>query len=435
MTTDRAEPLLEAAHPLDRISGSGGFARAVRPLVLADPLYGTIRVTAWAAALLVTPPFQRLAGVSLSDVPGELLFGRPFPSRLDHALGVYHLARLARPRDRALQAAALAHDLGHGPFSHLSEPLMIERLGEDHEQRSARLLAEVRAALAPAAARQLDWLDWDDVARLVLGQGADGRGALLNHRLDYDNADNVARFLLASGLGQPSYDPRPLARALRPLPAHLHAAAPGERIYLEAGAEAGAMGWQADRATVYTFLHAGHHNLAAHAMLRKAVDLAAEANLLPPAFFAYTDEQALRLLAEAPARGAGALVRQVRLGEAALHRCVWEGEVRDTATLPQLFARRDERLALEARLASEAGLAPHEVLLDVLASRAGRALPPLAGPVLGTLVRLPELPPAPCLVHLFVARTAAPDYLRRLRAAAQRLLVPQGVQPRFDGGD
>src|SRR5262245_23265033 len=107
---------------------SKSFSGAVRPRVVADPLYGEVRVAGWAAALLATPPFQRLSGVSLSDVPGEILFDRQgfptggaFPSRLDHTLGVYHLARLTRPRDRALQAAALAHDLGHGPFSHLTE--------------------------------------------------------------------------------------------------------------------------------------------------------------------------------------------------------------------------------------------------------------------------------------------------------------------------
>nr|MBF6591505.1 HD domain-containing protein [Ktedonobacterales bacterium] len=131
-----------------------------------DALYGTIHLASWAAALIATAPFRRLAGVSLSDVPGHLLFGAPFPSRLDHALGVYHLARLARPRDRTLQVAALAHDLGHGPFSHLTEPLMRERYGEDHEQRSARLLLAIREALPPTVARQFAWLDWDEAARL-----------------------------------------------------------------------------------------------------------------------------------------------------------------------------------------------------------------------------------------------------------------------------
>src|SRR5215831_4416528 len=126
--------------------GDGGSADAIS---ISDPLYGIIKVSGWASALLSTHPFVRLAGVSLSSVPGELLFGHAFPSRLDHALGVYHLARIARPRDRALQLAALAHDLGHGPFSHLCEPLMIERLRVDHESRSISLLAQVRAGLSP----------------------------------------------------------------------------------------------------------------------------------------------------------------------------------------------------------------------------------------------------------------------------------------------
>ena len=121
------------AAPTERKSRATGW---LQPVTLPDAMYGSMHVAGWAAALLETAPFQRLAGVSLSDVPGLLLFGRPFPSRLDHAIGVYHLTRLARPRDRALQASALAHDLGHGPFSHLTEPLMVERLGIGHEQRS-----------------------------------------------------------------------------------------------------------------------------------------------------------------------------------------------------------------------------------------------------------------------------------------------------------
>src|SRR5579859_2537142 len=187
-----ADPVVRGertSSPLGRGAGSGGLTKSARPFAHPDPLYGTVRVAAWAAALLATPPFRRLAGVSLSDVPGELLFGRHFPSRLDHAIGVYHLARLARPRDRALQAAALAHDLGHGPFSHLTEPLMRERLGADHEARSANLLRQALAGLSPRAERLLGWLDWDEVGRLVVGDSSDGRGALLNGLLDYDNCD------------------------------------------------------------------------------------------------------------------------------------------------------------------------------------------------------------------------------------------------------
>lgn len=456
--------------PLSRAAGSGGIgfdaaneaagARLPRPLTLADPLYGTVRVAAWAAALLATPPFRRLAGVSLSDVPGELLFGRPFPSRLDHAIGVYHLARLARPRDRALQAAALAHDLGHGPFSHLTEPLMRERLGADHEARSARLLDAVRAGLTPGAARLLRWLDWDEVGRLVMGGGG-GRGALLNGRLDYDNCDNVARFLLASGLGTPGYDPPALARALRPLPLDsaatamnggLRPARPammlgagdaaacaedarrGARVYLVEQAAAEARGWQADRTTVYRFLHEGHRNLAAHAMLRKAVDLAAATDVLPADFFDLTDAGALRVLARALDRGLVELVRRVRAGDGWLHRCAWEAEIAPGArAIPAIVARWRERLALEGALAAEAGLAPRDVIVEVLVSGAARALPPFAPTERpDALSRPPEPAPAPQVLHLFLPADAGRDYARRLRQAAVRLLAPLGALARCD---
>lgn len=420
---------------------SGGIGRAARPITRSDALYSTVRVAGWAAALLSTPPFQRLAGVSLSDVPGEVLFGHAFPSRLDHTLGVYHLTRIARPRDRALQVAALAHDLGHGPFSHLSEPLMYELLGEDHETRSAHLLEAVRAALPPALARQVAWLDWDEVANLVQGNGADGRGALLNGLLDYDNMDNVARFLLASNLGTPGYDPVTLARALRPLAADRGGTQSGaspaaDRVYVQASAEEEARGWQMDRAHVYRYLHEGHRNLAAHAMLRKAVDLAAATDMLPPTFFDMTDGQALHLLEHASDRGLVTRARRVQGDASLLHRCVWEGETSAHArAIPTLLTGWRERLALEARLAAEAGLAPHEVILNAIISKAERRLPPFIPgqrSLVQTETATQDASCAPRVLHLFVAAGTAPDYVRRLQMAAARYFVPLGVTPRED---
>lgn len=434
--TDNARSLTEVTLSLDRGAPSGGMdstRRALRPLTVSDPLYGAIKVSAWAAALLATPPFQRLAGVSLSDVPGDLLFGHAFPSRLDHTIGVYHLARVARPRDRALQVAALAHDLGHGPFSHLSETLMSEWLGEDHETRSIRLLDAVRAALPESAQRRLDWLDWDEVASLMRGEG---RGALLSGRLDYDNADNVARFLLHAGFGTPGYDPRVLARGLRyEASGDEQAQKTSASVSLQLAAEHEGIAWQSDRARVYRFLHEGdygHRNLAAHAMLRKAVDLAAATHILPPDFFDLTDAGALALLGSALDRGLLALVRRVQSDATQWHRCIWEAEApADERALPALLAHAEGRLATEAQLAAEAGLAPHEVICDALVSNALRALPPLAtANRSGPLIAQPEPPTPPRVLHLFMAAGYGNDYARRLQRAAERRFAPLGVCPR-----
>ena len=426
---------------VERGAGSA-FLASGRPQSVRDTLYGSVRLSGWAVALLATPPFRRLAGVSLSDVPGELLFGRPFPSRLDHAIGVYSLARLARPRDRALQAAALAHDLGHGPLSHLTEPLMGERLGMTHEERSAALLGGVRAAVSslPTAARaQLDWMEWDEVAALVLGKE---RGTLLNGRLDYDNADNVARFLLASELGVPQYDPRALVAGLRLARAHASSNSEAQRVYLSVEAEPVARAWQRDRARVYAYLHAGHRNLALHAMLRKAVDLGAATGILPDDFFDLTDRQALRLLGAALDRGLAGLVRDAQAGAA--YPCVWEAVVAAPSAegsseeadgeLPALVAGWRERLVLEARLAAEAALPDAAVVVDLLTSSASRALPPIGAPadergVTPDAHDADDEPPAPTMLRIFAAAGTGRDYVRRLRLAAERCFTPLGVVP------
>ncbi|HEX8731208.1 MAG TPA: HD domain-containing protein [Ktedonobacterales bacterium] len=405
--------------------------------VRADDLYGALPVSRWAQTLLDLPPFARLAEVSLSDAPGDLLFRRPFPSRLTHSLGVYYLARQARPRDRALQAAALAHDLGHGPFSHLTEPLMIERLGMDHERRGVELLRRTLAELRGPAARLLAWLDADEVAALMLGGGPEGRGQLLNGLLDYDNLDNVARFLQAAELGVPGYDPRALARELRLVPPATPDAAP--TVALSADGAALAADWLADRGRVYRFLGQGERNLAMRGMLRKAVDLATQGRQIGPGFFDATDAHALWLLRSGGTPGAAALVADVTHDR--LYLSAWEASApEEAAALTDLFAHWRSRLEIEARVATEAALPPHAVILSLTEARDQRALPPilpaaergradLARPIATSQPR-PDVSAPGRAIHLFTPRDAGRDYVRRARMAAERALGELGAIPR-----
>jgi HD superfamily phosphohydrolase len=119
-----------------------------------DPLHRGIQLDssqpaeAMVMALVDTAPFQRLRRVRQLG-PAFLTFHGAESSRFTHSLGVFHLARRAFNRllvinpqletHRALvYAAALLHDIGHGPLSHTGE----EMFGLHHESWSSRVIRE-----------------------------------------------------------------------------------------------------------------------------------------------------------------------------------------------------------------------------------------------------------------------------------------------------
>ncbi len=119
--------------------------------IIRDPIYDYISFDIpqdqWALDLLDTPEIQRLRfihqlGVSSYTYPGAS------HSRLSHSLGVFHLMQMALRHLReyieqddgvvrkTLLGAAIVHDVGHGPFSHLLEG----QLGQKHEKWTTEII-------------------------------------------------------------------------------------------------------------------------------------------------------------------------------------------------------------------------------------------------------------------------------------------------------
>ncbi len=112
--------------------------------ILNDPIYGFIMVPKGLILDLVDHPwFQRLRRIKQLGL-GCYIYPGAVHSRFHHALGVFHLATQAieilrqkshpvtREEAEAVTIAALLHDVGHGPFSHVLEhslvPLEHEKL-------------------------------------------------------------------------------------------------------------------------------------------------------------------------------------------------------------------------------------------------------------------------------------------------------------------
>ncbi|WP_439556665.1 HD domain-containing protein [Dyadobacter sp.] len=121
--------------------------------IINDPVYGFITISSDLLYDLVDHPFlqrlRRIKQLGLADIvyPGAL------HTRFHHALGAMHLMGQAlkalqekghliwQSELEAAQAAILLHDLGHGPFSHVLESVMLP--GVEHEAITLSMMKEL----------------------------------------------------------------------------------------------------------------------------------------------------------------------------------------------------------------------------------------------------------------------------------------------------
>lgn len=203
-------------------------------MILRDPVHGLVpfeaEEQAIVEALLSAREVQRLRRVRQLGLT-SLAYPGADHTRFSHALGTAHVMarfiqriravhdrlpfwqRLTTERAREAYAAALLHDLGHGPFSHLFEDALPD--GPSHEDWSARIVldpdTEVHRILAhfdPALPERVVALihgrhDLSYLARAVSGT------------FDVDRCDYLLRDAHFTGVSYGSFDLDWLIRSFR----------------------------------------------------------------------------------------------------------------------------------------------------------------------------------------------------------------------------
>ncbi|MEM3172356.1 MAG: HD domain-containing protein [Candidatus Nitrosotenuis sp.] len=119
-------------------------------LDIVDPIHNFIRVYEAERKIIDSPIFQRLRRIrQLSGA--HLTYPGAQHSRFEHSLGVMHVAGqaasalkekglLSSEQIQDIRIAALLHDVGHGPFSHLFEEVLQTKKKISHEEIGKRLI-------------------------------------------------------------------------------------------------------------------------------------------------------------------------------------------------------------------------------------------------------------------------------------------------------
>ena len=222
--TKESQSKRDSAYSALETNDRSGFSKIIR-----DPLHDLIRVEPPAVALIDTSAFQRLRrirqlGLAMFVYPGAE------HSRFTHSVGAYHLARrvvrslldldkrLFTPEEQiAIPLAALCHDIGHGPFSHLFERVsqrFIAKDEADHESWTRKIIRDDEAVstVLKSAGKDVSGIVFDIINKAYKKKYASD---IVSSQMDVDRFDYLMRDSLMTGVKYGDLDLNWILRTLQ----------------------------------------------------------------------------------------------------------------------------------------------------------------------------------------------------------------------------
>jgi len=172
--------------------------------IINDPVHGFITVDdELILQLIAHPHYQRLRRIHQMAM-AHLVYPGAVHTRLHHSLGAYHLMcnalhelkskgiDITKEEEQAAKIAILLHDIGHGPFSHALENVLIE--GMHHEAISLLLMKDLNKQFDGRLQMTLD-IFTNQYPKKFLHQ-------LISGQLDVDRMDYLSRDSFFSGVSE-----------------------------------------------------------------------------------------------------------------------------------------------------------------------------------------------------------------------------------------
>ena len=172
--------------------------------IINDPVHGFITVDhPLLLTLIAHPYYQRLRRIHQMAL-AHLIYPGAVHTRLHHSLGAYHLmclavnelknkrAAITAEEEVAAKAAILLHDIGHGPFSHALENILIPNA--NHETLSLQIMHALNKELNG----QLDLT----IQLFTGGHNKPFLHQLISSQLDVDRMDYLTRDSFFTGVSE-----------------------------------------------------------------------------------------------------------------------------------------------------------------------------------------------------------------------------------------
>lgn len=197
---------------------------------LRDPVHNFIRLTEKEVKVIDTPIFQRLRGIRQLAL-ANLVYPGALHTRFDHCIGVCHIAGMmaeelgresqyVEEKRELVRLAGLLHDVGHGPFSHVSEEILeryADRNALEPDQKKEKIHELITAGLVRRDTPLVDLLGrgtCEQIAQLLgRGYGDPVLRNMISGPLDADKQDYLLRDSRFCGVPYGVFDMHQLHRS------------------------------------------------------------------------------------------------------------------------------------------------------------------------------------------------------------------------------
>ena len=320
--------------------------------VIRDPVHGYIEMDELSLSLIDNPLMQRLRRVGQLGL-SNMVYPGANHTRFEHSLGVMHLASMlmeqidsvTRDEKDELRAAALLHDIGHGPLSHLTEGIISYYTRKKHDDVKHLLKkGEIREILEEHG------LNYSTIASHIKGETA--LGQVLSSEIDVDRMDYLVRDAHYTGVAFGLVDH---VRLIHEMQFHEN------RLVVRMGGLQSAESLLVSRFLMHPSVYYHHVSRIAETMCSRAIQYLIKEETLNPFDLPRMDDARVLEIMRADPGYAGELAK--RLDERKLYkRALYVGF--DSVNEGVLRHRQNIERA-ETEIAEMVGIDPESVLIDI----------------------------------------------------------------------